>query len=62
MQLTYKEKIIFTKEEVAILKNACDLLDNIYKSARGDGDIEVLASTAMENIYDLLSDEYSDME
>ena len=62
MRYTYKEKIILTKEEVAILDKAYFLLNDIYTNAQKDGEIEALACVAMENICDLLSDEYSDME
>lgn len=62
MRYTYEEKIILTKEEVAILDHACILLDDIYRNAYEDGNIKTLSCVAMENISDLLSDEYSDME
>lgn len=62
MQFIYKEKLILTKEEVAILDNARILLDNIDKNAYVNGAVEKMACTAWENIRGLLSEEFFEME
>lgn len=62
MKYIYTEKLVLTKEEVTILDKARDLLDNIFIEAKKDGDIEDLARTAFNNICDLLTDDYSEME
>lgn len=62
MKYVFIEKISLTGSEVELLEQASDLLSAIYRGAKKDGDIEKLAGVAMNNIVDLLSDEYSDEE
>lgn len=62
MKYVYTEMLVLTKEDTAILNSAVNLLENIYKEAMVDGDIEAMARVAMDNINELLSEDYSEME
>lgn len=62
MKIICIEKISLTSSEVELLEQASDLLAAIYRCAKDNGDIQKLAGVAMDNIVDLLSDEYSDVE
>lgn len=62
MKYTYVERIVFTKEDVDILKRAKNLLAAIYSGSVAKGEIENLAGVAIDSIDELLSDEYSDTE